>query len=259
MRYGEILEYSNELEDEVVDFRFEKVKIDKNYKYINRNVFVKFFSNLSFRLAFPFVFLYFKAIKRVSYKNTKTIKKFQKNGYFIYGNHTNALSDAVSPSVICFPKMPHVIADSSNLSIPIVGKIIKHWGVMPLPHTIDATKNFYLAMEHFLKMKEPIVIYPEAHLWPYYTKIRPYSALSFRYPITYNKPVFTFTTTYKLKKPGKKPKTTIYVDGPFFPDLSLSNKDAQKKLRDQVYNQMLTRAKESDYEFLTYKKRSNND
>ena len=91
---------------------------------------------------------------------------------------------------------------------------------MPLPEGLEAHKNFLNAMEYRLKQKHGIVIYPEARLWPYYTKIRPYDDQSFRYPAKYLVPVFCVTTTYQKTKKGKL-KTVIYVDGPFYPNNEL--------------------------------------
>ena len=83
--------------------------------------------------------------------------------------------------------------------------------------------------------------------------------MSFRYPIKYNKPVFTFTTIYKKKKHGKKPKVEIFVDGPFYTNRNLPAKDAQIALRDVVYNKLKERAELSNCEFVKYVKRSEND
>ena len=58
-------------------------------------------------------------------------------------------------------------------------------------------KNFINAIETHLNRKHPITIYPEAHIWPYYTKIRPFRDVSFRYPIQYKKPTFCMTNTYQ--------------------------------------------------------------
>ena len=114
-------------------------------------------------------------------------------------------------------------------------------------------------METTLKKNNPIVVYPEAHLWPYYTQIRNFPATSFRFPVKYNKPVFTFTTVYLKHKKQTKPKIEIYVDGPFYPNQNLSDKDAQKELRNKVFDALNKRAQLSNYEHVKYVKRSKND
>lgn len=259
MKLKNTIYYNNELEDEVVDFKNKDIKIDKNYKYIHSNHFYNFFSWLTYRVfAMPIFWLHFKFINKIKYVNKKVLK-LVKDGCFIYGNHTNQLTDGICPTFICYPHKPQIICSSSNVSIPIWGKFTRMWGALPLPNTLEASKNFHSAIEQNLKKHRPIIIYPEAHLWPYYTKIRNFSDISFRYPIKYDKPVFTFTTTYQKKKYRKKPKITIYIDGPFYFDKTLSDKQAQKKLRDEVYKTMTNRANLNNYEYIKYQKRSKDD
>lgn len=249
--------YSSET-DEVVDYKTKPIKIDKSYKYINKNIFNKFFSWFTYRFfATPYAFIIFKLIKKIKFHNTKILKKHKKGGYFIYANHTNQFADGFCPGLICFPKKPHLIVHPNNVSMPFVGKLTKMWGAIPIPDDICATKNFYSAIEYVLNRNNPIIIYPEAHIWPYYTKIRNFSATSFRYPVKYNKPVFTFTTVYKQKKHGKKPKIEIYVDGPYYTNSNLPDKVAQQELRNVVFNTLKNRSNLSNCEYIKYIKKEN--
>jgi len=251
MKNKETIYYSTE-NDEVTQFNEKKICINESYKYIHRNIFYKFFAWFTYRfIATPYAFIVFKIIKRVKFHNKKVLKPFKKGGYFIYANHTNQYSDGFCPGLICFPQKPHLIVNSANVSIPFVGKFTKMWGALPLPESISATKNFYHAIEEVLNNNNPIVIYPEAHLWPYYTKIRNFSASSFRYPVKLNKPSFAFTTTYHKTKNGK-PKIEIYIDGPFYVDNTLIDKEAQQKLKDEIFETLKSRAKLSNYEFINY-------
>lgn len=253
MKYGEIIYYHNELDDEVINNSLNKKKIDKNYKYIHKNLFYRFFSFVSYNfIAKPIAWFCFKFIKQVKYKNKQILKNFKKGGYFIYSNHVDMFSDALSPALICSSKKPNIIISSANLNTPIVGRFTPMWGGLPLPDTIEATKNFYSAIEHSLTKNNPVVIYPEAHLWPYYTKIRPFSHVSFRYPVKYNKPIFTFTTTFHKRKFNKKPRLEIYIDGPFYSNKELTEKEQQIELRNKCYNTMCERAKLNTYEFVKY-------
>ncbi len=252
MKYGDNIYYTNEM-DEVIKFNERKMKIDENYKYITTNPFLKLLSWFSYYFfALPYAFVVFKLFKRIKFHNLKIFKKHKSNGCFVYANHTNQYCDGFCPPLICFPKKPHFIVNPANVSIPIVGKLTKMWGALPIPNNIQATKNFYQAIEYTLKKNNPIIIYPEAHLWPYHTKIRNFPNTSFRYPIKYTNPVFTFTTIYKLKKIGKKPKIEIYVDGPFYPNKDLNFKDAQQELWNVVYAKLSERAKLSNYEYVNY-------
>jgi len=112
--------------------------------------------------------------------------------------------------------------------------------------------------DRVVNKKQSITIYPEAHIWPYYIGIRNFKAVSFTYPIKFNKPVFCVTNTYQKKNNSSKVKMVSYIDGPFYPDMSLNKKDAQNKLRDIVYEKMVERAKNSNVEVVKYIKKIDN-
>ena len=67
------------------------------------------------------------------------------------------------------------------------------------------------------------------------------------------------TTTYQKRKLGKRPKITIYIDGPFYPDNLPTRKEQAISLRDKVYNQMTIRSKNSTYSYIKYEKRIDDD
>ena len=116
-------------------------------------------------------------------------------------------------------------------------------------------KNFDEALERRFKKQQAVIIYPEAHIWPYCTFIRPFPSDSFSYALHYGSPVFCFVNTYhKTKKEGKV-RIRTYIDGPFFPNPNLSMKEARDELRNEVYNQMSERAALSDIEVIHYVKK----
>ncbi|MBR6778598.1 MAG: hypothetical protein IKM43_00380 [Clostridia bacterium] len=251
MKLKDTIFYKNE-NDEVLDFKINSKPIDKNYQYIHKNLLYRFISFLTYRIiAMPFVWVHFKLFKRIKFKNRKVLKTV-KGSYFVYANHTNQYSDSISPTFICFPHKPYVIVNRDNVYMPLWGKFARMWGALPLPDTIDATKNFKRTMDYYVSNNRPIIIYPEAHLWPYYTKIRDFSEKSFRYPVEYNKPIFTFTTTYHKRKYSKKPRIEIYIDGPYFVEEHLDKQQKKQQLRDVVYQQMKKRTELNTYEFVKY-------
>ena len=128
-------------------------------------------------------------------------------------------------------------------------------GGFPIPSDIKAAKNFLDAMDKLIQKGNVISIYPEAHVWPYYTKIRDFVSTSFKYPVKMNKPSFCVTNTYQ--KNGEKVQMVSYVDGPFYPNKNINAKLAQEKLRDEIYNKMIERAKMSNIEVIKYIKKEN--
>ena len=247
--------YYNTLEDEVCFDKISEPVIDDKYKYVSHNWFYNFITFIYYRIIiFPIAFAYSKIIKRIKFVNAKAVKSARKTGYFIYANHTNNLSDALTPSVIIPTNKPYVIVNPKNLNVPPFYRSTKMLGALPLPTGLRATKNFMDAVEYRVKSGHGVLIYPEAKIWPYYTGIRPFKQVSFKYPAQMNVPVFTFTTTYQKTKKNKL-KMVIYVDGPFCADDNLTVKEKQEVLHDKVYEAMCERAKLSNYEKNKYIKR----
>jgi 1-acyl-sn-glycerol-3-phosphate acyltransferase len=183
------------------------------------------------------------------------LKAGKKQGYFLYGNHTQDIGDAVIPTLLTTPKDAYVIVHPNNVSMPYLGRVTPSMGALPLPDSMKAYRNFMGAVERRAAEGNAVVIYPEAHIWPYYTGIRPFTDDSFAYPVKQNLPVFCFTNTYQKRKLSKKPRIVTYVDGPFYPDEARPPRERRRALRDQVYHAMCARAKLNQVEVIKYVKK----
>ncbi len=207
----------------------------------------------------PIAFVYTKLVFAHKVIGAEKLKPYRKTGIFIYGNHTQDIGDALIPNMMSARQDKYVIVHPNNVSIPYIGRITPSLGALPLPDDRIAYQNFMKAIKRRIAEGKAIVIYPEAHIWPYYTKIRPFTDVSFHYPINYNSPVFCFTNTYQKRKCSKKPRIVTYVDGPFLPNESIPPKERRKDLRDRVYECMCERAKLSTVVKIQYIKKEKTD
>ena len=244
--------YFNSYDDDVIKSSNQDYKLKDNYKWVHSNIIYIFFSYIVYYFVLLFSLIYTKLFLHVKIKNKKILKK--QKGYFLYCNHTQVLGDVLDPFIITFPKHPFIICSPSNLGIKVIGKILPISGALPIPSKIHDLNRFKEAVKHYNKRK-PIIIYPEAHLWPWYTKIREFNYSPFHFPVENNSKVFVATTTYKKRKYMKKPAITIYIDGPFEVNNNLSKKENIKKIHDEVYNIMVNRSKLSNYEYIKYIKK----
>lgn len=151
-------------------------------------------------------------------------------------------------------KQNFFIVNPENVSMKGLETIVEMAGAIPIPTNKKAMKNFILAIEKRIEQNKVITIYPEAHIWPYYTKIRPFKSVSFKYPIDLEKPTFCMTNTYQKNKSGKL-KIVTYIDGPFFPDKTLEKNKQKEDLRNKVYDKMVERSKNSTVEVIKYVKK----
>ncbi len=252
------IKYYSSYTDDFVGQNIKKIEIDENYKYIHKNIFWKISSFICYRIIMmPIAFIYAKVVHGLSFKNKEVLKKAKDTGYFIFGNHTQEVIDTFIPTLGNFPRKCQIVAHPDNVALPFLGTFNKMMGGFPIPSNIRATKNFLSAMEKFLEDKNVISIYPEAHVWPYYTKIRNFPAISFKYPVNLNKPCFSFTTTYKDR--GRfRPKIVVYIDGPFYSNKDLNTKKAQEELRNKIYETMCKRCQSTNVEYIKYIKKEEN-
>ena len=252
-----IIYYEDELNDEFSKSSIEPRIIDENYKYVHKNPLWNLCSFvLQNILSVPIKILYAKIKFRIKYIGKEKIKPYRNEGYFIYGNHTQPFADTFIPSIPMYPKRNFLIVNPVNISLKGTGTLVEMLGAMPIPSNKSAMKNFLEAIKQKINKGYAITIYPEAHIWPYYTKIRPFKDVSFKYPVQLEKPAFCITNTYQsYGKNNKKIKIVSYIDGPFYPNKELTLKEQQKELRNKIYNCMEERSENSNIEHIKYIKK----
>ena len=244
--------YTDELNDEFSKVQMKPRVIDEKYKYLHKNIFWNLAHFLVQNvLSVPIKVLYAKLKFRIKYIGKEKLKKYKKEGYFVYANHTQVFADTFLTSNVIYPKRNYLIVNPENVSMKFLGNFVQMFGAIPIPTGRDGMKNFLTAIKYHIQKGHSITIYPEAHIWPYYTKIRPFKSVSFKYPIELDKPVFCITNTYQ-KRGKNKVKITSYIDGPFYPDEGLKIKEATEQLRNEVYDAMIARSKNSNIEYIKY-------
>lgn len=255
-----VIYYSDELNDEFAGDSIVARPIDENYKYGSDSFFWNFAHVFWYKFFAPPIAIIFLKLKyHHKIVNRSCIKPYTKSAFFMYANHTNNIADALIPTFVQNPNHTFVIVNANNVSMPVLGRITPYLGALPLPDNMAATKNFMNIIKLRIEQKHSITIYPEAHIWPFYTKIRPFSDLSFRYPVQYNVPTFCFTNTYQKRKFSKNPQIVTYVDGPFYADENLSSKEKKTDLRNKVYEKMVERSKNSNVELIKYIKKETSE
>ena len=258
MKKKKVIYYKDELNDDFAGNNIEVKSLPKNFKHVHHNPIYKlgeFF--VYYVIAKPIIWVIMKFGYLSKIRNKKVLKSAKKTGYFIYGNHTGNMPDAFQPNLLHLFKKNYVVVGPAALSITGLRTFISMLGAIPLGTTFDEKIQFLECIRTRIKKKSSVMIYPEKHIWPYYTDIRPFENESFRFPVSLNVPCFALTTTFhKRRGPfavSEKPKLITFLDGPFYPDLSLKPSDAKQKLRDDVYNAMKLRATQKEqYKYIEY-------
>ena len=230
-------------------------KLPENYKWVRTDLISKFLSGFIYGLAEIFGGAYCKLFLHMKVIGRKNIKGM-KGDFFIFGNHTQPVGDVFIPALCVLPKRIYTVVSTANYGIPIIGKVLPFLGALPIVNSLHGIKELNKAMEQRLNKKHPIVIYPEAHVWEYYTDIRPFPDTSFKFPVKFDKPSFAMTVTYRKAKFFKRPVMEVFIDGPFYPQGNTA-KDKTTNLHDQVYKAMLQRSKNSNTEYIKYVAKDN--
>ena len=254
-RKKKIIYYNDECHDEFSRVRITPRVVDGNFSYFHGDVW-EFCSFLMQNvLSMPVKILYAIMKFRIKYVGREKLKLCKDRGYFIYANHTQPFGDTLIPSLANYPKRNYFIVSPENVSMPWLGGIVGLLGAIPIPCDFQGMKHFLKSIEQIIQKNHSITIYPEAHIWPYDTHIRPFGAVSFRYPVMFFSPVYALTNTYHHRGwRREKVKIITHIDGPFYPDENLKPKERQQDLRDRVYECMRKRSLENDFEYVEYRK-----
>ena len=247
-----MIRYYKSYSDDFVESRDQSYRLPSDYIWIHENAAYRAFSEIVYRIGEIASFFYCRFVLHVRIRNRKILRQCRETGYFIYGNHTQPAGDAWIPIRAAAPRRGYAVVSPANLKVPILGPVLPYLGALPVPDSTGGMKKFQRAVEQRIREKSCVAVYPEAHVWPWYTGIRPFGAVSFTFPVRCGVPSFCMTTTYQKRRYRKKPKVTVYMDGPFYPDRKLKLKEQKKKLRDEIYHCMLWRSGENTCQYVTY-------
>ena len=255
-----IVYYQDECNDDFAGIKRKTIRVGADFPYLHRSRLWNFAAFVVYRLVMtPFAYLYSKLKFGLRIVGREKLKAEKGQGIFLFGNHTLMAGDAFIPNLVTFPRRTYVVVNADNLSVKGARNWIQMSGAIPLPTELSGMRAFLNALETRTADGHCIMIYPEAHVWPYYTGIRRFGAGAFRYPVRLNCPVYCTTVTFAKKRFGNTPRVTVYVDGPFYPDQTLHPRDREAQLCERVYATMCERAKNSTYSPITYVRRGDGE
>lgn len=246
------IRYYKHYTDDFVHGGSRDYKLPDDYVWLDERAAVRAASSMIYAAARIFAFLYVRLWRHIRVKNKNVLRQCRDSGCFLYGNHTQPVGDVFIPGYICGSKRIYTIAEQENMGLPVIGRILPLLGALPVPDTFSQMKRFLEAVQTRICGKCCVVVYPEAHVWPYCAKIRPFPLTSFKFPVDYGVPSFCMTVTYRKMHLRKRPGITVYIDGPFYPDQTLGRREAQRKLHDDISRCMKKRSRGS-YEYIRYR------
>ena len=235
------LYYTDPVNDDFANISIEPKPLPRGFPFVIKNPFWRAAEFVFYRIiATPLIWLFCKIGFGLRIKNRRALRKLRGTGYYMYGNHTQDLMDAYSPTIVNFPRFTHIVVGPQAVASPALRVPVQLLGGIPVPGDHKGLAAFVKALSYRVGHRRVVAIYPEAHIWPWYTGIRPFPDASFTYPVKDGVPAVALVTTYRKRKVLKKlpPRITVTVSDPFYPDVALGKRGARKKLRDEVYDFM---------------------
>ena len=175
-----VIYYKDELNDDFSGLDIKVRPLGENYKYMRTGLFFKIFEFLFYYgIMIPVVYILQKVYCHQKFANRKIMKKAKKGGCFIVSNHTQVQSDTYIGPLATFPKKCFIISHPHVLSIRGLRLGMQAYGVIPLGSNLKEKKDFLRTVETRMKQGHAVIVYPEAHVWPYHTKLRNFDDQAF--------------------------------------------------------------------------------
>lgn len=242
--------YSDKDNDEFSGVKRDAYRIDENWDYLPGSILYKIFEFIIYRIIMtPVAYIYCKLKFGLRIFGREKLKKHKK-GFYLYGNHTQIPGDGFFPTVIAFPRRVRVIVNSDNVALSGTRTFMKMVGALPVPSSVSAVEKFKEAVSKSAA-SGCTAVYPEGHIWPYYTGVRSFPPSAFSFPAKDGLSVFTFSVTYR-KRSFKRAGVDIYIDGPF-ESTGESERKRRNELSAAAHDAVEKRVNEtSNYSFVEY-------
>lgn len=225
--------------------------LPKGYRWTRTDLLSRILSGLIYGAAVLFSSVYCGAFLRLRVRGREKLKG--QRGFFLYGNHTQPVGDVFTPALCVLPRRIYTIVSPANFSLPGIGPILPYLGALPTAADLRGIRALEAAVDLRLGQGHPIVVYPEAHVWEYYTGIRPFPATAFKMAVKREAPSFAMTVTYRQSGLRKRPLMEVFLDGPFY-GRGESPRQRADDLCAQVRAAMEMRSRNSDCEWIRYER-----
>jgi 1-acyl-sn-glycerol-3-phosphate acyltransferase len=191
-----------------------KLKLNENYNYVNKNVFINFlyYIALFFGLTWFYLGSFFKWGFRISGK--ENVRLIKHTSAITVSNHVHDMDSPMLTRAF-FPDTPYFVALKYNFEMFLAGGLVRVLRGVPLPPTSDikSFEKFQADINHLLQTTHHKVhMYPEASIEPYCRRLRNFKKGAFYFAIRNNVPVLPMV----FVSPEPK-KLRLLIGKPIFP------------------------------------------
>lgn len=212
-------------------------EIKDGYKYIIDNKLFNAFSDLLAIIATPILWIINSVLFGFDVQGVDNLRKVS-GGKVTISNHIHPM-DCTMNGLINFPERTYFPTLATNFKIPFIRHLIRILYAIPIPKKVTQKEKFFEEIKKALLDGKTVHMYPEAALWPYYEKLRPFKKGAFKMAVDANCPIVPIL--YEFKEPEGilalyKRKKCIHarVLEPVYPNLSLKEYDRIEDLQNRV-------------------------
>jgi len=188
---------------EVVHNKNHKI-VDENFTFVNHKPVYVFGSWMLRQVAKLVIPVWCKCKTHYKINGKNNLKKVKGKGVVIISNHVHMLDGATICARLFPTNKVYFPTLSSNVDIPVASALMRALGAIPIADTLSGMKKFNNTINDLIQKKKPVLIFPEAALWPYYRGVRPFFKGAFTFAKKHNVPILPIIITFQTRKNGKQ-------------------------------------------------------
>lgn len=191
-----------------------KMKLNENYNFVSKNVFIKFLYYIILFGGLTVVNLvcFIRWDLRISGK--ENVKLIKNTSAITVSNHVHDMDSPMLTRAF-YPDTPYFVALKHNFEMFAVGIFVRLLRGVPLPSTDDLKVfgKFQADINHLLQTtRHKVHLYPEASIDPYCRKLRNFKKGAFYFAVRNNVPVLPMVFVYPKPK-----KLRLLIGKPIYP------------------------------------------
>lgn len=216
--------------------RRELNQSEKTIKHKTRN-YGAFFSRTSnfnyFVFAMPLIA--FSTFNRHGLKiiGKQNLKGLNKSGAVTICNHVHEM-DCEMVAAGIYPHRAFFTTLPTKIKHPVTASAVRKLGGVPVPATVQENNVFFYCLSKRINAGKFVHFYPEGEVASYSSELRPFKNAAFNLAVTTNAPIVPMRFVYRYNQNNKKakPKFTLVIEKPIYPDFTLPKKLAVMQLAD---------------------------
>lgn len=218
------------------------LKINKDYHFYRDSFSFRLFYAVIKAIVAPILFAFNWIVFGFRINGAEKLKKIKDTGAVSVCNHVHIL-DCTMIGCAFWDRRQYFLTLQSNLEIPVIGRLVKILGGMPVPRELRFVSSCYEAVGKALSGGTIVQVYPEGVLIPRYDGLREFKRGAFSFSYDYEVPLIPMVITYRKAKGiqrlfHRNPLLTLTILDPIYPVLGNNRRKEITRLKECCFEKM---------------------